>query len=163
MSSKRARDLPCRSSRLASTVEIRWTHDLLKSHPFPLTTAAVAQAPAAEDEASFHLEMALWPLATSSTPGPGEVPGQCPGQHCRNDLDQVVFAGECGSGPGLPPGPSRQRGLPPTGLPERWREQRSQQLKYFSPWEARSLPGTPPLTDPPEEQTLQAFISPCLR
>lgn len=63
--------------------------------------------------------MALWPLVASSTLGPGEVPEQCPDQCCGNDLDQVVFAREWGSGPGLPPSPARQRGLLPVGLPER--------------------------------------------
>ena len=88
-----------------------------------------------------------WPLAP---PRPGEVPGQCPDQHCRNDLDQVVFAGECGSRPGLPPSPARQRGLTPAGLPP---------AQIFLPAGARSLPRTPPLTGPLEEQTLQAFTT----
>lgn len=88
-----------------------------------------------------------WPPAP---PRPGEVPGQCPNQHCGNDLDQEVFAGECGSGPGLPPSPARQRGLPLVGLPP---------AQIFLPAGARPLPRTPPLTGPLEEQTLQAFTT----
>lgn len=102
----------------------------------------------------------LGPIATSSTPGPGKVPGQCPDSHCENDLDQVVFAREWGSGLALPPSPAQAGGPPhPVGLPER----KAPSSSNISLPRVPDPSPPPPPTGPLEEQTLQAFTSPCLR
>lgn len=149
---------------MASPVAIQWTYNLPKSLPVLLTMATISQTPAGKMRKVSNLGCAL-ALGHQLHPQPqARSLGNAP----ANAASGMTWTRGVCSGVWLQAWPDSQpfqaKGLPPAGLPERQTEKKKTLLaaQTFLPAGARSLPRTPPLTRPLEEQILQVFLSSCL-